>query len=114
MSAKKKSLNEVVGAGYGDFWHNKSRYRVLKGGKGSKKYGLFCKQFDYHSPDAWDRYDYTARTNDAAGHESIGHFYRRFVWVDDGQYGLAQHFGFDFIRGKRLYAGQRCLYAGVW
>ena len=37
MSAEKKSLNEVVGAGYGDFWHNKSRYRVLKGGKGSKK-----------------------------------------------------------------------------
>ncbi len=37
MPAEKKSLSETVGAGYGDFWHNKSRYRVLKGGKGSKK-----------------------------------------------------------------------------
>ncbi len=32
MSAEKKSLSETVGAGYGDFWHDKSRYRVLKGG----------------------------------------------------------------------------------
>ena len=37
MPAEKKSLSETVGAGYGDFWHDKSRYRVLKGGKGSKK-----------------------------------------------------------------------------
>lgn len=30
-------LPEIVGGGYGDFWRCKSRYRVLKGGKGSKK-----------------------------------------------------------------------------
>jgi len=30
-------LPDIVGAGYGRFWHDKSRYRVLKGGKGSKK-----------------------------------------------------------------------------
>lgn len=33
----KISLPEIVGGGYGKFWHDKSRYRVLKGGKGSKK-----------------------------------------------------------------------------
>ena len=30
-------LPDVVGKGYGDFWRCKTRYRVLKGGKGSKK-----------------------------------------------------------------------------
>lgn len=30
-------LPDVVGKGYGTFWHDKHRYRVLKGGKGSKK-----------------------------------------------------------------------------
>lgn len=31
------SLRSVVGGGYDDFWGDKHRYRVLKGGKGSKK-----------------------------------------------------------------------------
>ncbi len=31
------SLKQIVGGGYNDFWNDKSRYRVLKGGKGSKK-----------------------------------------------------------------------------
>jgi len=30
-------LPDIVGGGYGEFWNDKSRYRVLKGGKGSKK-----------------------------------------------------------------------------
>lgn len=30
-------LPDVIGGGYGKFWNDKSRYRVLKGGKGSKK-----------------------------------------------------------------------------
>ena len=30
-------LSKLVGKGYDDFWRSKSRYRVLKGGKGSKK-----------------------------------------------------------------------------
>lgn len=30
-------LPNIVGKGYGKFWHDTSRYRVLKGGKGSKK-----------------------------------------------------------------------------
>ncbi len=30
-------MPEKVGKGYGEFWYDKSRYRVLKGGKGSKK-----------------------------------------------------------------------------
>lgn len=31
------SLPQIVGKGYADFWNCKSRYRVLKGGKASKK-----------------------------------------------------------------------------
>ncbi len=30
-------LPDIIGIGYGNFWREKSRYRVLKGGKGSKK-----------------------------------------------------------------------------
>lgn len=30
-------LPDLVGGGYGEFWRCRSRYRVLKGGKGSKK-----------------------------------------------------------------------------
>jgi phage terminase large subunit len=30
-------LSEIVGGGYGFFWRSQKRYRVLKGGKGSKK-----------------------------------------------------------------------------
>jgi len=30
-------LPDVIGKGYGDFWHSKQRYRVVKGGRGSKK-----------------------------------------------------------------------------
>ena len=33
----KIALKEVVGGGYDDFWSSKKRYRVLKGGKASKK-----------------------------------------------------------------------------
>lgn len=36
-TSSKTRLSEIVGGGYGDFWHSKKRYRVLKGGKGSKK-----------------------------------------------------------------------------
>lgn len=31
------SLKELVGGGYGAFWYSKDRYRVVKGGKASKK-----------------------------------------------------------------------------
>ena len=30
-------LSQVIGGGYDEFWNDKNRYRVLKGGKGSKK-----------------------------------------------------------------------------
>lgn len=33
----KLHLPEIIGSGYGDYWIDKSRYRVLKGGKASKK-----------------------------------------------------------------------------
>ncbi len=36
-NSKQIYLPDIVGGGYGKFWKDKSRYRVLKGGKGSKK-----------------------------------------------------------------------------
>lgn len=37
MSTTSVNLSSVVGRGYDEFWRCQSRYRVLKGGKGSKK-----------------------------------------------------------------------------
>lgn len=34
---QKESLNEIIGGGYDDFWNFKGRYRVVKGGRASKK-----------------------------------------------------------------------------
>lgn len=33
----KKPINEIIGKGYGQFWRYQGRYRVVKGGRGSKK-----------------------------------------------------------------------------
>lgn len=41
------SLPEVVGKNYGEFWKCESRYRVLKGGKGSKKSTTTALNFIY-------------------------------------------------------------------
>lgn len=40
-------LSETVGGGYDRFWRDKSRYRVLKGGKGSKKSATAALNFIY-------------------------------------------------------------------
>ena len=37
VPTKNYKLPEIIGSGYGDFWRDTKRYRVLKGGKGSKK-----------------------------------------------------------------------------
>lgn len=37
MTTSGIKMSEIVGGGYDDFWNCKKRYRVLKGGKGSKK-----------------------------------------------------------------------------
>ncbi len=37
MKSEVVYLPNIVGKGYGDFWRDKKRYRVVKGGKGSKK-----------------------------------------------------------------------------
>ena len=37
ISLSKVHLPDIIGSGYGKFWNDKGRYRVLKGGKGSKK-----------------------------------------------------------------------------
>lgn len=35
--SKRIVLQDIIGKGYKDFWENKQRYRMLKGGRGSKK-----------------------------------------------------------------------------
>lgn len=40
-------LSQVVGGGYEKFWNDKNRYRVLKGGKGSKKSATTALNFIY-------------------------------------------------------------------
>ena len=40
-------LSQIVGQGYDDFWTCKARYRVLKGGKGSKKSTTTALNFIY-------------------------------------------------------------------
>ena len=51
MKKKLKSdvyyLPNIVGRGYGSFWRDKRRYRVLKGGKGSKKSATTALNFIY-------------------------------------------------------------------
>lgn len=37
LKTKKVYLPDIVGKGYGAFWRSKHRYRVVKGGRGSKK-----------------------------------------------------------------------------
>ena len=37
MTTSKVKMSQIVGAGYDEFWNCKKRYRVLKGGKASKK-----------------------------------------------------------------------------
>lgn len=37
MMSRTVRLSEIVGGGYGSFWNSHKRYRVLRGGKGSKK-----------------------------------------------------------------------------
>ena len=34
---RRYNLPQIIGSGYGEFWRDTKRYRVLKGGKGSKK-----------------------------------------------------------------------------
>lgn len=37
MSSTTVNLPEIIGKGYGKFWNFKGRYRIVKGGRGSKK-----------------------------------------------------------------------------
>jgi phage terminase large subunit len=53
--ATKIRLSEIVGSGYADFWHFRGRYRVVKGGRASKKSTTAALWHIYHMmkhPDA--------------------------------------------------------------
>jgi phage terminase large subunit len=41
-------LPDIVGGGYGPFWHHRGRYRVVKGGRGSKKSTTAALWFIFH------------------------------------------------------------------
>jgi len=45
---KEVSLPEIIGTGYASFWKNRNRYRVVKGGRGSKKSATAALWFIYH------------------------------------------------------------------
>lgn len=47
MTISEIRLSEAVGRGYGEFWNCKKRYRVLKGGKASKKSTTTALNFIY-------------------------------------------------------------------
>lgn len=37
LTTQERKISKIVGQGYDDFWNSKKRYRILKGGKASKK-----------------------------------------------------------------------------
>ena len=47
MTTSEIKLSEIIGGGYDAFWVCKKRYRVLKGGKGSKKSSTTALNFIY-------------------------------------------------------------------
>lgn len=52
----KKSLPKLIGKGYKKFWNFKGRYRVLKGGRGSKKSTTASFWFPYMMMKYWHTY----------------------------------------------------------
>ena len=48
LKTKKVFLPDIVGKGYASFWKSKARYRVVKGGRGSKKSKTAALWFIYH------------------------------------------------------------------
>ncbi|KUK71926.1 MAG: PBSX family phage terminase, large subunit [Clostridiales bacterium 38_11] len=52
----KMSLPEIIGKGYKTFWNSKHRYRVLKGGRGSKKSTTASFWFPYNMMKYWHQY----------------------------------------------------------
>lgn len=48
MAVTKINLADIVGQGYKDFWNFKGRYRVCKGGRGSKKSCTMALWLIYH------------------------------------------------------------------
>jgi len=47
LTTSEIKMSEIVGGGYDEFWNCKKRYRVLKGGKGSKKSATTALNFIY-------------------------------------------------------------------
>ena len=52
----KQSLPKLIGKGYKKFWNFKGRYRVLKGGRGSKKSTTASFWFPYNMMKYWHQY----------------------------------------------------------
>lgn len=50
------SIDEVVGQGYDDFWKFRGRYRLVKGGRGSKKSTTIALWYIYHMMLFWYKF----------------------------------------------------------
>jgi phage terminase large subunit len=48
MKQTHEAVTKIIGGGYDDFWHFKGRYRVVKGGRASKKSKTTALWFIYH------------------------------------------------------------------
>ena len=49
-------MDEVLGSGYNEFWTHKGRYRLVKGGRGSKKSTTAALWYIYHMMYYWYKY----------------------------------------------------------
>lgn len=57
-----KNLPQLIGKGYKQFWNFTGRYRVAKGGRGSKKSTTASFWFPYHMMKFWHKYGIKAHT----------------------------------------------------
>ena len=59
LTTSEIKMSKIVGEGYDEFWNCKKRYRVLKGGKGSKKSATTALNFIFRLMKEKERqYDY--------------------------------------------------------
>ena len=73
MGAVRIDLPPIVGGGYGEFWRCRERYRVVKGGKASKKSATAALWFiDVYKrqEDGGDRYRPSLRTALVGGYRA--------------------------------------------
>lgn len=76
-------IRPIVGAGYGDFWKFRGRYRVVKGGRGSKKSCTTALWLIYEMMKCWHKHHVKPcalciRLNDTTNRQST---YAQLLWA---------------------------------